>query len=229
MLEDWKTADVPERTRAALRLLECMTVRPLELDASFVQGLVRDGLDEAAIREAANVGFHYNLINRVADAFDFKVPGPKEKQRLAALLNLAGKVIKGSEHATVWVRSGDGRIRPTEVERGRERMLSADGETSPELRRAVEAFVTAQWGVTRPGAPEVPPELVGYLKKLARGAYKLVDEDVSALREAGYSTDALYELTMVGATGAALVGLEQLFGALYGAEDARESVGGVVR
>ena len=96
ILEDWKTADIPERTRAALRLLECMTLHPLEIDSSFVNELHQSGLDDLAMREAANVGFHYNLINRVADAFNFPVPEALQKKRLASILNITGKLIRGS-------------------------------------------------------------------------------------------------------------------------------------
>ena len=216
VLEDWTTADVPARTRAALRLLECMTRRPMEIDADFVRGLRTDGLDDPAIREAANIGAHYNLINRVADAFAFPIPDSKQKARLATMLNIAGKWVKGSYADTVWVRGADGRLRPTEVDIGREHLLSAAGKTEPALRRAVEAYVTARWRVERPEATPVPEELGPYLGKLARHAYRIVDEDIDALRNAGYSDEAIYEITLVGAFGASLVGLEQLFEALYG-------------
>lgn len=192
-----------------------MTLRPNKLDADFVSELKRTGLNDLNIREAANVGFHYNLINRVADAFDFPVPEGKQKERLATILNISGKLLKGSTADTVWVRGADGQIRPTEVEIGREHMLSADGKTTPALRRSVDAFVTAQWGHVRMGFLPVPPELETYLKKLSLHAYRVLDEDIETLHNAGYSDEMIYEITIVGATGAALVGLEKLFQVLY--------------
>ena len=42
-----------------------------------------------------------------------------------------------------------------------------------------------------------------------------MDEDLEALKQAGYSDDRLYEITIVGSTGAALVGLEKLYEAMY--------------
>lgn len=220
MLADWITAEVPERTRAALRLLECMTVRPLALDTSFVNELKQTGLDELAMREVANIGFHYNLINRVADAFDFPVPQGKQKARLAKALNTAGKRLKGIAAETVWVRAEDGRIRPTEVEHGRERLFSAAGKTDPALRYAIEAFVLAQWGYVRDGSWKadplsIPSELQPYLKKLALYAYRITDKEINALRAVGYTDETIYEITIVGSFAAALVGLEQLFAALY--------------
>jgi len=192
-----------------------MTLHPMDLDAAFVKGLRDDGLDDPAIREAANVGFHYNLINRVADAFDFPTPQGKQKARLAALLNTLSKVVKGYQAEPVWVRGADGCIRPTEVEEGRERLLSANGEADPELRQSVEAFVAGKWGSPRPAAAALPDDLTTYCEKLALHAHQITDEDVDALRAAGYSNGEIYEITIVGSFGVALIGLEQLFDSLY--------------
>lgn len=131
------------------------------------------------------------------------------------MLNLSGKLLKGSSAETLWVRGADGQIRPTEVDLGREHMLSAEGKTTPDLRRSVEAFVTAQWGLERKDGNPVPLELEAYLRKLSLYAYRIVDEDVEALQTAGYFDEMIYEITIVGAMGAALVGLEKLFQALY--------------
>lgn len=215
VLEDWTAADIPERTRAALRLLESMTKHPHDIDAAFVAQLRDEGLDDAAIRSAANVGFHYNLINRVADALDFPLPTPEGKAKLARMLNLAGRILKGTQASEPWVRGEDGHSRPPEVEAGRDRLLSAPGETDARLRRAVEAFVMDRWKHPRPGAPEFPEVLEGYVEKLALHAYRIVDEDVEAVREAGYTDEGIYELTIVGSFAAALVGLECLYDVMY--------------
>ena len=215
VLEDWTTADIPERTRAALRLLEMMTLHPLDINPDFVQRLRGDGLDDHAIREAANVGFHYNLINRVADAFDFPTPEGVQKRRLAKMLNITSRLLKGSEAEQEWVRGEDGRVRPPEVELGRQRLLTAEGATDPALRRSVEAFVTAQWEHNRDSAPQIPADLEPYLKKLSLHAYRVTDSDIDALHGSGYTDEMIYEITMVGSIAAALVGLEMLYMALY--------------
>jgi alkylhydroperoxidase family enzyme len=193
-----------------------MTLRPGELHASFISDLRDSGLDDPGMREAGNIGFHYNLINRVADAFDFPVPAGRQKARLAAMLNLAGKLFKGTHVDPVWTRSSDGILRPTEVDRGREHFLAAEGKTDPELRRAAEAFTAGKRGFPRPGNFSLPSALAPYLGKLALHAYRVTDEDMATLRGAGHSDEAIYEITMAGALGASLVGLEQLFQALYG-------------
>ena len=192
-----------------------MTLHPMDIDATLVEGLFQDGLDDLSLREAANVAFHYNMINRVADAFDFPMPTGVKKERLAKLLNFSSKLLKGSAAEQAWVRGADGCIRPPEVENGRKQVLSAAGVTAPSLRHRVEAFVMAQWGQERANVPPVPIELEPYLKKLSLHAYKIVDKDFKLLQAAGYSEVMLYEITIVGSIGAALVGLERVYQALY--------------
>jgi len=216
VLADWHTADIPDRTRAALRLLECLTLRPMELDDSFVQGLREDGLDDSALREAANVSFHFNMMNRLSDAFDFGVLDAKQEALQTKMLNQTGKRFKGKQADPVWVRDEDGQIRPTELARARQPLLNAPGKTAPELRQAVEAFVVAQRERAHSQVFPVPEELINYLQKLALNAYKITDKDIEGLRAAGYEDEAIYEITVAGAFGAALVGVEVLFDILYG-------------
>ena len=53
----------------------------------------------------------------------------------------------------------------------------------------------------------VPPDLAPYVEKVRLHAYRITDEDVQALKEAGYSEDELFEHTVSAATAA---GLERL-------------------
>lgn len=216
VLADWRTADIPERTRAALQLLERLTLRPVDLDEAFVQQLRADGLDDAGMREAANVSFHFNLMNRLSDAFAFNSLDAKQEAFHTQMLNQTGKFLKGKQADPVWVRDVDGQIRPTELARARQPLLSAPGKTSPALRQAVESFVVAEIGFPRSSTLPVPDELTRYLQKLALYAYKITDEDIDALRAAGYEDEAIYEITVTGAFGAALLGVERLFDVLYG-------------
>jgi alkylhydroperoxidase family enzyme len=54
---------------------------------------------------------------------------------------------------------------------------------------------------------EAPPELAPYLDKVRRNAFKVTDQDIQALRDAGYSEDAIFEQTVSVAVAA---GLERL-------------------
>ena len=86
-------------------------------------------------------------------------------------------------------------------------VLHTPGDTDPALRAAVEAHAASLGG--REGTvPELPDELVPYVEKVALHAYKVVDADVDRLRDAGYSEDAIFELTLAAALGAAQARLE---------------------
>ena len=92
----------------------------------------------------------------------------------------------------------------------RERLLgavhSAPGTTSGEVRQAV----------VRRGS--LPPPLAAYVDKVALHAYTVTDDDVAALQRAGYSDDAVFEITVAAAVGAALHRLDRGLAALRGEE-----------
>jgi len=89
-------------------------------------------------------------------------------------------------------------------------VLTQPGHTPPALRRAVLARAS--------GAPgeDVPPALAAYVDKVARHAYKVTDDDLGRLQQAGHSDDALFEVTVSAALGAALGRLERGLAALRG-------------
>ncbi len=96
-------------------------------------------------------------------------------------------------------------------------VLSGPGQTTPELRRAVEARAGALSGRQSADTP-VPDELSGWVEKVARHAYWTTDEDIESLKAAGYSEDQLFELTVAAALGASRARLERALETLGGAE-----------
>ena len=82
-------------------------------------------------------------------------------------------------------------------------VLETEGDLDVETRLAIEARAAALAGTTRAAAGEVPAALMTYLDKVALHAYKVIDEDVERLKEAGYSEDAIFEATLAAALGAA--------------------------
>jgi alkylhydroperoxidase family enzyme len=90
-------------------------------------------------------------------------------------------------------------------------VLNAPGDTPDEVRRAVLEHA----GGARDG---VPPDLTSYVDKVTRQAYRVTDEDVGALQRAGHSDDAIFEVTVAAAVGAALQRLERGLAALRGQE-----------
>ena len=95
-------------------------------------------------------------------------------------------------------------------------VLTSPGDTDPALRRAVEKQAAELGGRSAAQTDQVPPELATYVKKVALHAYKTTEEDIEALRQAGYSEDAIFEITLSAALGAAMARLERGLAALKG-------------
>jgi len=87
------------------------------------------------------------------------------------------------------------------MERVAEAILTTPGDADLELRRAVEAFAAGR-------EADLPEDLRPYVERVAHNAYKVTDGDVDRLREAGYSEDAIFELTLAAALGAAQARLD---------------------
>jgi hypothetical protein len=79
----------------------------------------------------------------------------------------------------------------TAIDRVRWAAIEAQGVTDAALRRAVY------------DAAAQPPPLGPYLDKVRDQAWTITDEDIEALRATGYSEDAILELTIAAAAGAA--------------------------
>jgi 50S ribosomal subunit-associated GTPase HflX len=85
------------------------------------------------------------------------------------------------------------------VQRLKAAVFDSAGHTPIELRRAVAE--------QRMG--DVPQNLRNYVAKVAQHAYKVTDDDVAALKAAGYTEDQLFEITGSAAVGAALLRLQR--------------------
>lgn len=226
VLEDWQSAPISGRLRSALRLLEAMTVNPQDLDRAFVDGLKAGGLGNGALEEAANVGFFFNFMNRMSDAFDFDIPTDDQRRRQAKMIQFMRHIAAGQAPSPSWSVGADGQVRPVELNLTREHLLAAEGETKNELRRAIEAQAARAWGSTRPDGPQITdaaPQVLGdYVNRVSLHAYRISDELVDELRAVGYSDGQIYEVTVAGALGAALAGIERLFAALYSDRDSTD-------
>jgi alkylhydroperoxidase family enzyme len=88
--------------------------------------------------------------------------------------------------------------------------LDGPAETAAAVRRAVAARAGGRAGA------EVPAGLAAYVDTIARHAYRVTPEDIAALRAAGFSEDAIFEVTVGAALGAGLARLEAGLAALRG-------------
>ena len=104
------------------------------------------------------------------------------------------------------------------VERLRAAALSGHGVTEPAVRRAVASRAAALGGSRTPASGAVPAAIAPFVDKVAGRAYTVTDDDVGALRQAGYSEDAIFEITAGAAVGAGLGRLERGLAAMRGGE-----------
>ncbi len=87
-------------------------------------------------------------------------------------------------------------------------ILHQPADSDQQLRQDVEAFGAACAGSQRT-AVNLPEVLRPYLTKVSKYAYKVTDKDVTQLKAAGYSEDAIFELTVCAAVGSGLARLEK--------------------
>ncbi len=214
MLKDRRTAPVEARVQAALELIEQLVTRPLELNPAQLQRATERGLSEEALRALGASVFHFQLMNRLADAFDFQLPTAEQHARMAPVLNMMTRRIPLGPTGEAPVLGEDGRLRPREVQRGLAQLTSSPGRTEPQLRQRVMAYMRASLKVPQSAQVELPQSLARYLEKLCHHAYRILDEDLEALREHGWNDEAILELTLAGAVTVASVGLESLLGGL---------------
>lgn len=99
---------------------------------------------------------------------------------------------------------------PWRMEKAIASLLGAPGETETSLRQAVFDRV-------RVGAGEVPENLRTLVEKIADRPWSVSDEDLTHLREAGYSEDHIYELVLAAAAGAGVRRFEAGLRAIEGA------------
>ena len=102
------------------------------------------------------------------------------------------------------------------VERLRAGVLASRGVTEPAVREAVASRAAALGGSRTPAAGAVPAAIAPFVDKVAGRAYTVTDDDILALRQAGYSEDAIFEITASAAIGAALGRLQRGLAALRG-------------
>jgi alkylhydroperoxidase family enzyme len=84
------------------------------------------------------------------------------------------------------------------------------GELAALLRAVLESPAVTDPG-TRAAAyqgDELPPQLLQYVAKVRGESHRITDADVQALLAAGYSQDAVFEMTVAASLGAAMERLD---------------------
>ena len=88
MLANDPAAPIDARVRATLALLEKMTKTPDALTAEDVRVAMRAGASKAAIEEALEVAFLFNIYDRLADAMGWDVPARDSGAYMASARHL---------------------------------------------------------------------------------------------------------------------------------------------
>jgi uncharacterized peroxidase-related enzyme len=89
VLSDLETAPISEPLRATLRTLRKLT-REHSIDVEDMQAMFWAGVSPEQVEDALAVAFAFNVTNRLADAFQFSVPGPKAFEAGAKFLLARG-------------------------------------------------------------------------------------------------------------------------------------------
>jgi uncharacterized peroxidase-related enzyme len=89
VLSDLETAPIEEPLRATLRMLRKLT-REHAVDAEDMRAVLAAGVSRDQIEDALAVCFAFNTTDRLADTFEFFVPGPKAFEAGAKFLLARG-------------------------------------------------------------------------------------------------------------------------------------------
>lgn len=73
-----------------LAFLEKLTLRPAEVGPEDIAPMRAAGVSDRAIEEAIYVSTMFNIMDRLADAFDFELTREDQKSMLAFVLTRAG-------------------------------------------------------------------------------------------------------------------------------------------
>lgn len=74
MLNDWRSAPVEPRLRAALAFVEKLTLDPAAVGPADVAPMRELGISDDAIEDAIHVCTLFSVYDRLADSFGFDIP-----------------------------------------------------------------------------------------------------------------------------------------------------------
>lgn len=179
---------------AALAVLTT-TVLPTEGGSvSAVAAARAAGVGADALEEALEIAVVWNVVNRLANAFDFVLRDGQLEAGTKALHRM------GYRFPAVLTR-GKGRSEPRTsdrevlLERLRAAVFGPAGTTPVSLRRAAADGVA-------------PRPWSDYVTRVAGASRDIDDQQAGELRAAGCTEDEIFEVTVAAAVGAALAGLQ---------------------
>jgi uncharacterized peroxidase-related enzyme len=90
VLSDLDEAPLPEGLRATLKLVVKATRDPGAATREDVRAVLASGVSRAALQDALHIALLFNVINRLANAFDFEIPSERAFAADARMLATIG-------------------------------------------------------------------------------------------------------------------------------------------
>ena len=212
ILTDWRTAPISEKLRVVLGFLVKLTDAPERLGPYDLAPLRELGVTERAIIDATYICMGFNVINRIADAMDFKLPPEGVFASGAWSMRKFGYRLMSGTWPRNSAPSGDGALPPSDLtlidpyeemmKRLQDAAFSGPGTLDSSVRQAVGA-----------GA-QISGALGPYVRKIWQRDYKEIDICIADLRSEGYSDDQIFEATVSAAVGAGIWRLQLVVKAL---------------
>lgn len=211
--DGWREADLAPGLRGTLGWLEQLTLRPADLDARAAAPALAAGVPVRGLETAGLIGVVFSVMNRLVDAFGADI-SPELVPRSGLGLDMASRVMARKNRGAE-AEPYAGRL-PDAAQELLRSIREGDGDAPATVRAAAEARVAVTTGAVRPEQTPLPPEVGRYVDALGRSGLEVSDNHIAHLKEAGWSEEAIYELTFIAAAGAALGRLEQAWQVLAG-------------
>jgi AhpD family alkylhydroperoxidase len=148
------------------------------------------GLPEPAVREALDVDLVWNVVNRLANAFGFALRGDQLHSGTRALHRFGYRfpafLLAGGDRSSGTGATGD------PVENLRHAVFEAPATTDPALRAAAAT------------GDDLPEPWRSYTTLVRDASHRITEADIVRLTAAGHAEDAIFEVTVAAAVGAAL-------------------------
>ena len=187
--------------RAVLGYLETVTRTPDQVTAADLERVRDAGVPDHAIVEALHVNLIWNVVNRLANAFDFQLRDGQLQKGTRALhrfgYRFPGFLTSGGDHQPQTSAGG-----PAGSVAELRSVLNAPAATDPATRTAAAT-----------GGPLAEP-WASYAATVRDASYRVTDNDIDLLTAAGHREDEIFEITVAAAVGAALRSLDAGLGGL---------------
>jgi uncharacterized peroxidase-related enzyme len=187
-IEDFRKAKLSPSLHAILVFLEIFTKTPEELTAKHVRSLFHNGITQQELEDAMAVTTLFSITVRLADTFNFAIPGDSDLSRAANRMLEQGYVFGRSK-----IKGHPDHRALAEVLH--KRVLESPGVTDIALRQAMGKRAT--------GGPAIGEAAFDDLaQQIGRSAYNVTDEQVKKVVQKTGNEKAAFELIVAAAVGA---------------------------